>query len=368
MELTEQFRKVSEAVSPKTTPRSSEAILLRWIRFRLRLREAAALARYTADVAGGHDLSLVGRRLQSYHAPPNDAVLDASRAELGPLGAAERDAFLLRACELLLRRGFASGHLPPRLGAWLRGPGGRQFVEDQRAILQGLETADTHAREMAWLVRVVQLQLREKAPQVLGKDVGADELTPLLEEIVVAARPQHGWSVAGAMQGLDTHALLLQPNLAAAVDGWEVALSGIEGCALDCWRRATGEAAVWAALVVHARKAEADSGGLARQLLEDDSAPLTTLAEALLRRAAQEERTAWELAPPGRYLEVLQRSVDALFDDPVEASCDDTAEASSAAAAPDGQAKEAAKDALEEPWVPKCSEQYRVVGVELHDR
>ena len=42
--LTEQFRKVSEAVSPKTTPRSSEAILLRWIRFRLRLREAAALA------------------------------------------------------------------------------------------------------------------------------------------------------------------------------------------------------------------------------------------------------------------------------------------------------------------------------------
>ena len=68
MELTEQFRKVSEAVSPKTTPRTSEAILLRWIRFRLRLREAAALARYTADVAGGHDLSLVGRRLQSYHA------------------------------------------------------------------------------------------------------------------------------------------------------------------------------------------------------------------------------------------------------------------------------------------------------------
>ena len=62
---------------------------------------------------------------------------------------------------------------------------------------------------------------------------------------------------------------------------------------------------------------------------------------------------------------MLQRSVDALF---VEASCDDTAEASSAAAAPDGQAKEAAKDALEEPWVPKCSEQYRVVGVELHER
>ena len=48
---------------------------------------------------------------------------------------------------------------------------------------------------MAWLVRVVQLQLREKAPQVLRKDVGADELTPLLEQVVVATQPQHGWQV-----------------------------------------------------------------------------------------------------------------------------------------------------------------------------
>jgi len=30
---------------------------------------------------------------------------------------------------------------------------------------------------------------------VLRKDVGADELTPLLEQVVVATQPQHGWQV-----------------------------------------------------------------------------------------------------------------------------------------------------------------------------
>ena len=83
----------------------------------------------------------------------------------------------------------------PKLREWLCGAGGRAFIDEQRSILQGLEARDAHAREMAWLVRVVQLQLREKAPQVLRKDVGADELTPLLEQVVVATQPQHGWQV-----------------------------------------------------------------------------------------------------------------------------------------------------------------------------
>ena len=112
-----------------------------------------------------------------------------------PVSTAARDAFLARACERLQRHGFSASHLPPKLRAWLRGAGGRAFIDEQRSILQGLEARDAHAREMAWLVRVVQLQLREKAPQVLRKDVGADELTPLLEQVVVATQPQHGWQV-----------------------------------------------------------------------------------------------------------------------------------------------------------------------------
>ena len=70
------------------------------------------------------------------------------------------------------------------------------YISRTSPYLQGLEARDTRAREMAWLVRVVQLQLREKAPQVLRKDVGADELTPLLEQVVVATQPQHGWQVS----------------------------------------------------------------------------------------------------------------------------------------------------------------------------
>ena len=202
--------------------------------------------------------------------------------------------------------------------------GGRQFIKEQRSILLGLEASDMHAREMAWLVRVVQLQLREKAPQVLHKDVGADELTPLLEQVVVATQPQHAWRVRAKLQVLDDHMLLLQPDLAAAVDGWEVALAGLEGQAIDCWRRANCEAAFWSAVVSHARPRTAacaslrgDVGGRGGRccawhkdegwtwLLADCATPLPTLAAGLLRRVAKEEVVAWNFAPPDRYLEVL---------------------------------------------------------------
>ena len=322
------------------------------INSRSRLLEAKALAHASRELSGDYDFSLVGRRLDSYHSPPSLAVSEAAGSGRPPISTATRDAFLAHACERLQRHGFGAAHLPYKLSEWLRGAGGRQFLEEQRAILKGLEASDTHAREMAWLVRVVQIQLREKAPQVLHKDVGADELTPLLEQVVVVTQPQHGWQVRARLQILDGHTLLLQPNLAAAVDGWEVALAGVEGQAIDCWRRARCKAAFWSAVVAHARprapacaSLRGDAGGRGGRccawhedegwtwLLADCATPLATLAAGLLRRVAKEEEVAWNFAPPGRYLEVLQDSVCALFSLPAEASSDYLSHTLSSAAA-----------------------------------
>ena len=299
------------------------------INSRIRLLEAKALAQASRELSGDFDFSLIGRRLDSYHSPPSVAMSEAGQP---PISTAARDAFLAHSCERLQRHGFGATHLPPKLREWLRGAGGRQFIGEQRSILQGLEESDAHAREMAWLVRVVQLQLREKAPQVLHKDVGADELTPLLEQVVVATQPQHAWRVRAKLQVLDDHMLLLQPDLAAAVDGWEVALAGVEGQAIDCWRRASCEAAFWSAVVAHARlrppacaSLRGDAGGRDGRccawhkdegwtwLLADCATPLPTLAAGLLHRVAKEEVRAWNFAPPGRYLEVLQDLVCILF-------------------------------------------------------
>ena len=299
------------------------------INSRIRLLEAKALAQASRELSGDFDFSLIGRRLDSYHSPPSVAMSEAGQP---PISTAARDAFLAHSCERLQRHGFGATHLPPKLREWLRGAGGRQFIGEQRSILQGLEESDAHAREMAWLVRVVQLQLREKAPQVLHKDVGADELTPLLEQVVVATQPQHAWRVRAKLQVLDDHMLLLQPDLAAAVDGWEVALAGVEGQAIDCWRRASCEAAFWSAVVAHARlrppacaSLRCDAGGRDGRccawhkdegwtwLLADCATPLPTLAAGLLHRVAKEEVRAWNFAPPGRYLEVLQDLVCILF-------------------------------------------------------
>ena len=281
------------------------------INSRIRLLEAKALAQASRELSGDFDFSLVGRRLDSYHSPPNVAVTEAAGRGQPPISTAARDAFLAHSCERLQRHGFSATHLPPKLREWLRGVGGRQFIKEQRTILQGLEASDTHAREMAWLVRVVQIQLREKAPQVLLEDVGADELTPLLEQVVVATQLQHGWQVRAKLQVLDGHTLLHQPDLAAAVDGWEVALAGVEGQAIDCWRRASYEAAFWSAVVAHARprppacaSLRGDAGAGWTWLLADCATPPWLPPGLLLRRVAEEEVVAWNFAPPGRYLEV----------------------------------------------------------------
>ena len=46
----------------------------------------------------------------------------------------------------------------------------------QASILAGMERPGASGVEMAWAVRVVQLQNREKVPHVLRKAVGADEV------------------------------------------------------------------------------------------------------------------------------------------------------------------------------------------------
>ena len=85
------------------------------------------------------------------------------------LNSDEMDALLCHSCQLLQRNGFDEGHLPPRLELWLKSGEGELFLENCCEIFSRLDRHAAAARDgelLAWMVRAVQLQLREIAPKV----------------------------------------------------------------------------------------------------------------------------------------------------------------------------------------------------------
>ena len=151
--------------------------------------------------------------------------------------------------------------------------------------------------ELALAVRLLQMHLREAAQPVAAGMLGQDQLVPLLEPLIVAARPHRGWTLLARMQALGeqarrhapvtlpsrsrayplpcihhlactlccvrlrlhvhvhmpavcmcTQELFEKPDLASAVDGWESACGGVEAQALGRWRRAAREQTFWRAL------------------------------------------------------------------------------------------------------------------------
>ena len=72
------------------------------------------------------------------------------------------------------------------------------------------------------------MHLREAGQAVAGGVLGADQLIPLLEPLIVQARPLHGWTLLARMQALGEQELFDKPDLASAVDGWESACVGVE--------------------------------------------------------------------------------------------------------------------------------------------
>ena len=72
-------------------------------------------------------------------------------------------------------------------------------------------------------MRVVQLRLREAASAALERPLGQDDLAPLLEQLLVVARPVAAHSVLHRLRSLSDDELLHMPDLASAVDGWAMA-------------------------------------------------------------------------------------------------------------------------------------------------
>ena len=148
-----------------------------------------------------------------------------------------------------LAHGFADGYFgSERIEAWLGTAAGADFVADCADRLPRLEasaSAETvSGRELAALIRLVQLQLKEHAPKVHGGMLGQDQLVPLLEPIRVAARPVAAWRTLERMAAITD----MNPDLDAAMSGWARAAIGIEASAVGRWRDARRRAAFWRAL------------------------------------------------------------------------------------------------------------------------
>ena len=62
---------------------------------------------------------------------------------------------------------------------------------------------------------------------------------PLLEMLLTRVQPQSARSVLAHMRkGISDEELLRRPDLASAVDGWELACEGVEAQAVSAWRAA----------------------------------------------------------------------------------------------------------------------------------
>ena len=61
---------------------------------------------------------------------------------------------------------------------------------------------DSTPTELALTVRLLQMYLREAGQAVAGGVLGQDQLVPLLEPLIVVARPLNGWTLLARMQAL----------------------------------------------------------------------------------------------------------------------------------------------------------------------
>jgi len=126
-------------------------------------RDMWALAEDATKRRGSLDLSKSGVRFGCGHGSSE-------------LSLEEKDELLEGCCAYLCRNGFGDGHLPERLGKWLQTSEGEMFLENCVSILSRVDSHASASKDggemLAWMVRAVQLQLREVAPKVMGKSVG----------------------------------------------------------------------------------------------------------------------------------------------------------------------------------------------------
>ena len=181
-----------------------------------RQREAAALAHAAEAFLEGPNLVRVAldrpglqpsapRRISS----PRRSLSMAWRERDGPaLELAARDDLLHASCMAMATHGFEAGHVaPPALERWVGSAAGRERLAQLAEEIPPLAEVGT-GRELALVIRVLQMHLREAAQPAAGGALGADQLVPLLEPLVVAASPRDAWSLHARMQTISAQVLL----------------------------------------------------------------------------------------------------------------------------------------------------------------
>ena len=173
-----------------------------------RQREAAALAQAAEALLKGSNLARAALNRSSSQASASRRLPSAPRklslAWRERDGAASelaaKDELLHATCVAMAAHGFEQGHVaPPALEAWVSSAAGQERLTQLAEEIPSLGEAGT-GRELALVIRVVQMHLREAAQQAAGCALGADQLVPLLEPIVVAASPRDAWSLHARMQ------------------------------------------------------------------------------------------------------------------------------------------------------------------------
>ena len=163
---------------------------------------------------------------------------------------AARDRLCRLSCEYLSKCSMPDGHAPAEVTEWLRSRSAQELLLDLGESLPGVTAPDSSisGRELALAIRVVQLRLRETVCAALARPLGADDLAPLLESVLVAGQPCAAHSVSARMRTINDEVLLRNPDLASAVDGWAQACEGVQRQAIDVWRAAARSAAFFRSL------------------------------------------------------------------------------------------------------------------------
>ena len=131
---------------------------------------------------------------------------DAPALEAAARDVAARDELLHASCMAIAAHGFEAGHVsPPALERWVGSAAGRERLAQLAEEIPSLAEAGT-GRELALVLRVLQMHLREAAQPAAGGALGADQLVPLLEPLVVAASPRDAWSLHARMQTISAQA------------------------------------------------------------------------------------------------------------------------------------------------------------------
>ena len=195
---------------------------------------------------------------------------------------------------------------------WLSTRGAQQLLDELSDALPGGQppSSSTSGTELALAVRVAQLRLREAASAALARPLGQDDLAPLLEALMVAAAPNHAHAVLARMRrDISDDLLLLKPDLASAVDGWECACVGVEAQAVGEWRRAARAATFFHAL----SRTPPPNALMMSTCVQKRDEPLAAVFGGFLQHLALDEDEAWRNSlHKSHSLDAHARAIEAL--------------------------------------------------------